>query len=223
MLSADMVTTTIWLSRTMTSELYHILIGGHWIYHIQWVAFAGIVSILLIIIGSKTRLQNMFSCVENVKSPRPVLSRLLAIFMLCLSHNAQSKEIQPDIATGSAILDSSRLFALGMIETGNDDRGVGRDGEISRYQIHPVVWKAYSMSRDYHNPEVALEVARQHWAALSGYFREKTARQPSDFDMYVLWNTRYGFYAAKGFDPQRLPRHVSGRAQRFVNLVNRKV
>lgn len=165
----------------------------------------------------------MFSCVENLKFPHPVLSRLLAILILCLSQHAQSKEIQPATTTGFPILDASRLFALGMIETGNDDRGVGRAGEISRYQIHPVVWKAYSTSRDYQNPEVALEVARQHWVALSTYFKEKTAREPSDFDMYVLWNTRYGFYAGKGFDPRRLPRLVSVRAQRFVNLVNRKV
>lgn len=165
----------------------------------------------------------MFNCVKNVKFPHPVLTRLLAICFLCLSHIAQTAEIQPDTRTGSPLLDATHLFALGMIETGNDDRGVGRAGEISRYQIHPIVWKAYSNSREYQNPGVALEVASQHWAALSSYFKEKTAREPSDFDMYVLWNTRYGYYAGKGFDPRRLPRLVSVRAQRFVNLVNRKV
>jgi len=165
----------------------------------------------------------VFSCVKSAKLCHPVLSGFLAMLVLCLAASAQANEVQPDNVAGSPILDANRLFALGMIETGNDDRGVGRAGEISRYQIHPVVWRAYSKSRDYQNPEAALEVARQHWAALSNYFKDKTAREPSDFDMYVLWNTRYGYYAGKGFDPQRLPRLVSDRAQRFVNLVNRKL
>jgi len=36
-----------------------------------------------------------------------------------------------------------------------------------------------------------------------------------------LWNTNFGYYARKGFDPARLPAIVRDRAQRFVNLVNR--
>ena len=118
-------------------------------------------------------------------------------------------------------LTTNRLFALGMIESGNDDRGVGPAGEISRYQIHPAVWKAYSPSRDYHDPEVSLSVARQHWNSLTNYFRSKAGREPTDFDMYVLWNTRFGYYAGRGFDPHRLHSVVRDRARRFVNLVNR--
>ena len=164
----------------------------------------------------------MFRRAEKLKCSHPVFIGSLVIFIFCLASNAQTNELQPGTITSSLILDASRVFALGMIETGNDDRGVGRAGEISRYQIHPAVWKAYCASRDYQNPEVSLEVARQHWATLSNYFKEKTTREPTDFDMYVLWNTRYGYYAGKGFDPRRLPRLVSDRAQRFVNLVNRK-
>jgi hypothetical protein len=119
-------------------------------------------------------------------------------------------------------LDSRRLFALGMIETGNDDREVGGLGEISRYQIHPAVWKAYSSSRDYRNPVVALHVAERHWNYLAGYFREKSGREPDDFDMYVLWNTRFGYYARRNFDRHQIFRVVQDRAQRFVNLVNRR-
>ncbi|HKS37900.1 MAG TPA: hypothetical protein VJW76_11960 [Verrucomicrobiae bacterium] len=118
-------------------------------------------------------------------------------------------------------LTTNRLFALGMIESGNDDRGVGPAGEVSRYQIHPAVWRAYSPSRDYHDPEVSLSVARQHWNYLTNYFRRKAGREPTDFDMYVLWNTRFGYYAGRGFDPGRLHSVVRDRARRFVNLVNR--
>src|SRR2546426_8121216 len=39
--------------------------------------------------------------------------------------------------------------ALGMIESGNNDRAVGRAGEISRYQIKKNVWRKYSSSSRY--------------------------------------------------------------------------
>ena len=108
-----------------------------------------------------------------------------------------------------------------MIESGNDDRGVGSAGEVSRYQIHPAVWRNYSESRDYRNPEVSLQVARCHWNYLTNYFRDKAGREPTSFDMYVLWNTRFGYYHRKEFEPERLSPAVRARAKRFVNLVNR--
>src|SRR5277367_3705386 len=119
-------------------------------------------------------------------------------------------------------LDPKRLDALGMIETGNDDREVGAAGEVSRYQIHPTVWKAYSATPNYQNPKAAIQVAQRHWAWLASYFKEKAGRQPDDFDMYVLWNTKFGYYASHSFLPGRLAAKVRSRAERFVNRVNRK-
>lgn len=119
-------------------------------------------------------------------------------------------------------LDAKHLFALGMIETGNNDWMIGGAGEVSRYQLMPSVWKNYSRSSEYQNPQVSLHVARQHWLYLASYFKDKTGRTPDDFDMYVLWNTRYGYYAHHGFSKRRLAPVVRDRAQRFVNLVNRK-
>ena len=118
--------------------------------------------------------------------------------------------------------DSRRLLALAMIETGENDREVGGDGEISRYQLSRAVWDTYTTSRDYTDPEVSLQVAWQHWNYLAGYFKQKTGREPGDFDMYVLWNTRFGYYAHKGFSPHEISPVVRDRAERFVNLVNRK-
>jgi len=119
-------------------------------------------------------------------------------------------------------LDAKHLFALGMIETGNNDWVVGSAGEVSRYQLMPIVWKSYSKSADYQNPRVSLQVARAHWFYLASYFKGKTGRMPDDFDMYVLWNTKFGYYAHKGFSKRLLAPVVRDRAQRFVNLVNRK-
>jgi hypothetical protein len=116
-------------------------------------------------------------------------------------------------------LNDTRQFALGMIETGNEDGAVGRLGEVSRYQIMPSVWKHYSTSRNYRNPEVSAEVARLHWSTLYDYFKKQTEREPTDFDMYVLWNTRHGYYASRGFSPPQLNSTIRDRAQRFANLV----
>jgi hypothetical protein len=64
-------------------------------------------------------------------------------------------------------------------------------------------------------------VARRHWYHLTQYFRDRAGREPTAFDMYVMWNTRHGYYARKGFDPAHLSESVRERAERFVNLVNR--
>lgn len=106
-----------------------------------------------------------------------------------------------------------------MIETGNRDDEIGGAGEVSRYQIMPSVWRQYSQSQNYRNPNVSLTVAQKHWARLYTAFVKKAHREPTDFDMYVLWNTHYGYYASKGFNPNRLAPTVRDRAQRYVNLV----
>jgi hypothetical protein len=144
--------------------------------------------------------------------------------MLVFSANAVTTDATPapqpsEIAPS---LDAKHLFALGMIETGNDDHVIGAAGEVSRYQLCPVVWKNYSKSVDYQNPEISLQVARQHWNHLAAYFKEKTGRVATDFDMYVMWNTRLGYYARRNFSQELVASVVRERAQRFVNLINRK-
>jgi hypothetical protein len=121
-----------------------------------------------------------------------------------------------------AVLDNQRLFALGAIETGNNDNEIGQAGEVSRYQIMPSVWKHYNHSSYYEDPQVSRGVAQQHWSSLRAAFMKKTGREPDSFDMYVLWNTCYGYYASKGFHPGCLDPAVRDRAQRFVNLVERR-
>ncbi len=134
--------------------------------------------------------------------------------------SASAPNVTP-VAGVTSLLDERRCFALGMIETGNDDQEVGSLGEVSRYQIMPSVWSQYSSSRRYHDLETSTEVARQHWTALHDGFKQQAHREPTDFDMYVLWNTRYGYYARHGFKPAHLDPSIRDRAQRFVNLIQR--
>ena len=112
----------------------------------------------------------------------------------------------------------SKLGAISMIETGNNDRAIGRAGEISRYQIKPRVWKRYTSSRHYQNTELSTLVADQYLAHLETTFRTKTGREPSDFDRYVLWNGGPSYYARIGFSATRVHPIIRERATRFVNL-----
>jgi len=122
------------------------------------------------------------------------------------------------LSVASAQAGLSKLEAISMIETADRDAIVGRAGERSRYQIMPTVWKCYTLSRDYSNPEVARTVADRHLAVLEETYRKATGREPSNFDLYVLWNAGPTYYAKVGFDPQRVSRAVRERAQRYVNL-----
>jgi hypothetical protein len=147
---------------------------------------------------------------QSVLSPAPMVGPVMIV-----------TNTETSVAHQPGVLDQSRQFALGMIETGNDDREIGGAGEVSRYQIMPVVWHQFSDSLRYRDPAISQQVAQQLWARLYARFKEQAHREPTDFDMYVLWNTRYGYYANKGFNPKKLGPTVRDRAQRFVNLVER--
>jgi hypothetical protein len=156
------------------------------------------------------------------------LTGFLMLPVMAADVKGRAEELQASMAPALAsdcmfTPDGKRMFALAMIETGENDREIGGDGEISRYQLSPKVWKCYTASEDYTDPEVSLQVASHHWNYLANYFKKKTGREPDDFDMYVLWNTRFGYYARKGFSKQEISPVVRDRAERFVNLVNRKV
>ena len=157
------------------------------------------------------------TCPTNVCGTNPILSVAPAL-------------APPPVVTTNAFavctnnpvkFDERRQFALGMIETGNNDDVVGGAGEVSRFQIRPTVWRRYNRSVSYQNPVVSLEVAQQHWIALHDFFKQRTHSEPTDFDMYVLWNTRFGYYSNREFKPARLDPVVRERARRFVNLVQR--
>ena len=112
----------------------------------------------------------------------------------------------------------SRLEALSMLETGDRDSAVGGVGEVSRYQMQPSVWKQYSNSQAYRDPVVAGQVAAQHLQFLETNFRRLAGRDPSEFDVYVLWNAGLGYYARRDFSSAHVSPVVRERAERYVNL-----
>lgn len=112
----------------------------------------------------------------------------------------------------------SRLEAISMIETGDNDRMVGGAGEISRYQIMPRVWKQYSNSEAFSDPAVSSQVAQRHVDWLESFFRKRAGREMTEFDLYVMWNAGPNYYARKNFSPAQVAPSVRERAERYANL-----
>jgi len=124
------------------------------------------------------------------------------------------------LTTMTASAGLSKLEALSMIESDNNDLAVGQAGEVSRFQIRPQVWRHYSHSRAYENASVAAAVAQKHIAYLEALFRERTGREATDLDIYILWNAGAGYYERHRFTVDRVHREIRDRAQRYLNLRN---
>ena len=105
-----------------------------------------------------------------------------------------------------------------MIETGDNDAAIGRAGEVSRYQIKPWIWRQYSPSSSYADRRTSRQVAERHLAVLQTSFRDQTRREPTDFDLYVLWNAGPTYYARIGFSKSRVHPVIRERARRYANL-----
>ena len=112
----------------------------------------------------------------------------------------------------------SKLDALSMIESGDNDLAVGGAGEVSRYQITPKVWRCYTDLRAYQDQHLSGWVAGQHLSSLESAFEKQSGRPATDFDIYVLWNAGLSYYKASSFSAGRVRPAIRERAERFVNL-----
>jgi len=123
------------------------------------------------------------------------------------------------VALCSPVRDSLAMFESGATgpEASSADRVRGGAGEISRFQILPEVWRAYSKSRDYTNPEVAWTVARRILDDRISVFHKATGRPPKPVELYLLWN-KPGHFAAKGYSVKKVSSHYRLKAERFENL-----
>jgi len=109
-----------------------------------------------------------------------------------------------------------RMAALSMIESGNNDRVVGRAGEISRYQILKAEWRSVTNSTRYTDPETARTVTLRLLDRRVMAFRETYHRNPTHFEFYGLWN------APGQIMERRVSRTVAERCRRFANLCEHK-
>ena len=125
---------------------------------------------------------------------------------------------------GAACMASPLRDALAMIETGatspvpgDPDHVIGGSGEISRFQIMPGVWKAYTRSRNHTNPEVAWTVTRRILADRVRSFEKATGRIPEPVEVYLLWN-KPGHFEGVGYRLEKVSKTYRDRAERFQNL-----
>jgi hypothetical protein len=130
------------------------------------------------------------------------------------------------VAFGSAPLGLRE--ALAEFETGATkptpcaaDRAVGSRNEISRFQILPAVWRQYSASRNYHDPETAWNVAVKILSDRHKSFQKATSRDWDYFDIYVMWNAP-GQYRRANWNRARISPIVRERAERFSNLMHER-
>ena len=128
------------------------------------------------------------------------------------------------VLMGASVSASPLRDALAMIETGaqspaagEPDHVVGGSGEISRFQIMPEVWRAYTKSKNHTNPEVAWTVTRRILADRVGTFEKSTGRPPEPVEVYLLWNNP-GHFEGVGYRLEKVSRTYRDRAQRFHNL-----
>jgi hypothetical protein len=96
----------------------------------------------------------------------------------------------------------------------------GAAGEVSRFQIMPSVWRQYSRSSDYTDPEVAWSVAQRILDQRTHDFQSRTRRAPTPLEIYLLWN-KPGHFEEVGYDVSRVRKLYRDRAQRFANLFKR--
>jgi hypothetical protein len=149
--------------------------------------------------------RNALVCTGKARTWKSKSYMLKAVWMLGLG-----------VATLPAAM--SKLEAISMIESGNNDRAVGGAGEVSRYQIKPLIWRQYSRSWAYSDVTISTWVAEQHLHYLENEFRHKTGRNATDFDIYVMWNGGLAYYAHLGFNASAVKSVIRERARRYVNL-----
>jgi hypothetical protein len=105
-----------------------------------------------------------------------------------------------------------RLEALSMLETGHNDRVVGRRGEISRYQILKREWRSVTKSTRYTDPKTAKTVTLTLLDRRIRAFQDTRGRSPTNFEFYALWNAPA--QAMSG----RISPVVAERCRRYANL-----
>jgi len=100
------------------------------------------------------------------------------------------------------------------------DSKVGSRKEVSRFQILPHIWRQYSKSPQYQNPDVAWSVTEKILAERHAWFTKATGREWDPVDLYIMWNAPSVYERAK-WDRRKVSAVVMERAKRFANLMMR--
>ena len=135
--------------------------------------------------------------------PRTRWPIIVFLLILCLSSRAEVYSFWDSLA---------------LIESGMRDNAVGRDGEVSRYQLLPKVWSQYSKSKRYSDDRLAQAVANQHAEWLRIQFRKAARREASEADLIIMWKIGFAGFRRLNFDASRISAASADRVERFLNL-----
>jgi hypothetical protein len=124
----------------------------------------------------------------------------------------------------SAPKTTPELKALAMIETGNNGLRIGKAGEVSAYQIKPIVWKQQkSIPYNVHywsRLDYASAVAMEHKLWLChNYCKQSGYSNVNNLEFYCLWNMGLEGFRKYSFSVQAVPRKTRNAAMRYNNLV----
>ena len=124
----------------------------------------------------------------------------------------------------AAALPPGTREALAQVETGATratrcagDLAVGSHKEISRFQILPSVWREYSRSQNFQDPNAAWVVTEKILSDREMEFRRATGREWDAMDLYLMWNAP-GVYRRAKWDRTRISRVVIERAKRYESV-----
>lgn len=118
--------------------------------------------------------------------------------------------------TATILITAAHLWALGELESGNNDHKIGPRKEVTRYQITPKLWNKSTTHWGEHPPSpscysCASAIAAGIWRTRQHAFESSHGRQPTDFELAILWHC-----------PARMSKTTKSDrdyATRFVNLV----
>lgn len=119
------------------------------------------------------------------------------------------------------IQDLEFLRAIAMVESGEEDRCIGRNGEVSRYQILPWIWKSYSpyplTIDNIRDPNKSAHTCYLILKDHSDELMKITKDYPTIKEVYITYN--YGFKRLRKhkYNFSRLPESVKCRAHRVEN------
>ena len=139
--------------------------------------------------------------------PFPSFAKLTVIGAICV--------------TAFSVTATDRFTALGEIESADkqhplgNDFIVGPDGELSRYQISPILIAEFQMdAARLTNPVYALEQARRIMQTRCDAFENRRHRPPTGFEFYILWHRP----ARLLVNSSPINSAEADRAQRFANF-----
>lgn len=125
----------------------------------------------------------------------------------------------------SGALCDAHFIALSKVESNHRDDAIGRNGEVSRYQLTPANWRRHALGGEIpSHPAHARRVAERFWREQLDHLRShRASTDPTSSraklparDLYALWH-RPGAYRRAGGKVSALPARIQQRCAAYAS------